>query len=95
MPMPSKKDLFGSVRLDELTKPHNPGQNNQLVAFSARLTFGTFQRLKQAQHALGFLEQDFVNAAISAALDELPESSMPLPLGKQAQLLEKLKPRRS
>ena len=90
MTNPSKKDLFGSVSLDELLQPLRGSSDEQLVPFSARLRFITVQRLKQALHHLGGLEQEFVDAALSAALDALPEAQLPLPAAKQAQLLKKM-----
>ena len=93
MTNPSKKDLFGSVRLDELSQPLRGASDELLVPFSVRLRFITVQRLKQALHHLGTMEQDFVDAVLNEALDALPEASLPLPAAKQAQLLKKLQTR--
>lgn len=90
---PSKKDLFGSVQLDELTQPLRGGHDELLVGYSVRLRFITVQRLKQALHHLGTPEQEFVDAVLNAALDAVPESRLPLPAAKQAQLLKKTQPR--
>jgi hypothetical protein len=91
MKAPDKKALFGSTRLDEITEPLRAGRSDVLVPFSARLRFSTLQRLKNAAHALGFVEQEFVDAAIAAALDKVPESNTPLPAAKQAVLEKKLR----
>ena len=91
MKTPDKKTLFGSARLDEITEPLRAGNSNLLIPFSARLRFSTLQRLKNAAHALGFIEQEFVDAAIAAALDQLPEANAPLPAAKQAALNKKLR----
>jgi len=89
MTSPSKKDLFGTVQLDELAQPLRGGNDELLVGYSVRLRFITVQRLKQALHHLGTLEQDLVDAMLTAALDALPEANLPLPAAKQAQLLRK------
>lgn len=83
---PSKKDLFGSARLEELTTPLRSGRVNTLIPFSTRLKFSTLVRLKQAMHHLGALEQEFIDAAILVALNQIPESDNPLPVAKQAGL---------
>ena len=88
---PDPRDLFGAARLDELTAPLRSGRVDTLVPFSARLRFSTLQRLKQAAHALGFIEQEWVDAAINAALDLVPEATLPLPAAKQAALEKKLR----
>ena len=90
MKTPDKKALFGATRLDEITEPLRSGRDNVLVPFSARVRFNTYQRLKQAAHALGFVEQEFIDAAIAAALDKVPEAAQPLPAAKQAALEKKL-----
>ena len=91
MKAPDKKALFGSTRLDEITEPLRGGRSDVLMPFSARLRFSTLQRLKQAAHHLGFVEQEFVDAALVAALEKLPEATMPLPAAKQAVLEKKLR----
>ena len=93
MKAPDKKTLFGSARLDEITEPLRAGRSNVLMPFSTRLRYTTLQRLKQAGHALGFTEQEFVDAAVAAALDRLPEADRPLPPVKQAALDKKLRDR--
>ena len=93
MKTPDKKALFGAARLDELTEPLRAGRSNVLVPFSTRLRYTTLQRLKQAAHALGFLEQEFVDAAVAAALERVPEAAQPLPAAKQAALDKKLRNR--
>lgn len=90
MSSPSKKDLSQSVPLDELSAPlPSTADDQRLVAFSVRLPFATLLRLKQALHHLGTLEQDFVAEVLSQALDQLPESRLPLPAAKQAKLRKK------
>ena len=95
---PSKKELFGAVRLDELTAhlgagpaaaPPVAADDQRLVPFSVRLRFVTLLRLKQALHHLGGQEQAFVDAALSATLDGLPEAERPLPAATLAQLRRK------
>ena len=87
----SKKDLFGSTRLDELTEPLRAGRPDTLVAISARIRFSTFEKLKRALHHLGGIEQEFIDAALNAALDALPESTQPLPPARQAALEKRLR----
>lgn len=91
MKAPDKKSLFGTTRLDEITEPLRGGRSDVLVPFSTRLRYTTLQQLKQAAHALGFLEQEFVDAAIAAALAKVPEAATPLPAAKQAALDKKLR----
>ena len=93
MKTPDKKTLFGTARLDELTEPLRVGRSNVLLPFSTRLRYTTLLRLKQAGHALGFVEQEFIDAAIAAALDRVPEADRPLPAAKQAALDKKLRDR--
>jgi hypothetical protein len=91
MKTPDKKTLFGTTRLDEITEPLRGGRSDVLVPFSARIRFSTLQRLKNAAHHLGFVEQEFIDAAIAAALDKVPEASQPMPAPKQAALEKKLR----
>ena len=94
MSTPSKKDLFGSVRLDELIKVSaatTSNDNDTLIPYSARVRFSTLQRLKQAVHHGGAFEQDLLDQLLNLALDTLPESNMPLPAAKLAALRNKLR----
>ena len=96
MNSPSKKDLFGSARLDEITEPLRSSKPDTLVPYSTRIKRSTYLHLKQAKYYVaGFVEQDFVDAAIRAALEKLPEAAQPLPPGHLAALEKqnkKLKP---
>lgn len=84
-----KKDLFGAVKLDALVQPLRGARPDVMIPFSCKLRFSTLVQLKQAMHHLGAVEQDFVNAAVQAALDKVPEASRPLPVAKQ-EVLDKL-----
>ena len=96
MNSPSKKDLFGSARLDEITEPLRSGKPDILVPYSTRIKRSTYLHLKQAKYYVaGFVEQDFVDAAIKAALEKLPEAAQPLPPGHLAALEKQNKKLRS
>lgn len=75
-----KKSLFGGARLDELTEPLRAGRPDTLVPYSTRIKRSTYLILKQAKHWVpGFVEQEFVDAAVRAALEALPGAEQPLP----------------
>lgn len=96
MSSPSKKDLFGSARLDEITEPLRIGKPDVLVPYSTRIKRSTYLHLKQAKHYVaGFVEQEFVDAAVKAALEKLPEAAQPLPSGHLAVLEKQNKKLRS
>lgn len=87
----SKKDLFGSVKLDELSQPLRGARPGVMIPFSSKLRFSTLVRLKQAMHHLGGVEQEFIDAAVLAALELLPEANQPLPAPKQLALEQLLR----
>ncbi len=82
-----KKGTFGRLTLDSINeklKPgapaHELGNLDELVQHSTRLKRSTYLHLKQAKHWVpGFIEQDFIEAAILAALELLPDAKKPLP----------------